>query len=663
MQFLNALSPLQWAVAAAVPIGVIALYFLKLKRKPVQVPSTYLWQKSIEDLHVNSLFQRLRRNLLLFLQLLILALSLLALARPAWFATQTGGQRHVIVIDNSASMTAADMEPTRLEWAKAQARSEVIDRMSSDDAAMIIAFNDSASVVCSYTSNRQVLRERLASIELTQRTTNLREALDVAAGLANPQSFSAGARSTDAKVELEDIPAAELHLFTDGGFADVRDFSLGNLRPHFYPVGESSSNVAVVSMMVRRNDEYPDSVQVFARLLNFAGEPMAARTELYLDGDLKDAKEIELPARDAKEKKPGEKAVAFDLAGLDQGVLQLRLDAKDALGTDNVAWCVVGNVRHAKVLALTDNAWLKLALATGAARDVADVELLAPSTIDTDEYKQKASSGQYDLIVYDACAPELMPPSNTLFFGAVPKVRGLGEVKTLVEPVIVEVNDAHPLFRFVNMENVAVIESLLPELPQGTEKLMESGEGPLAFLLAREGFRDCVVGFGFERETPDGRRANTDWMVKRSFPMFVYNSLRVLGNVDDAVSEDAVLPGQTVMLRSESLADERTIKNPKGESRTVKRSPQGSFLYNQTDQVGVYEFGDGAQTERRFAINLFDQRESDIAPRQELQIGHNPVVADAKVSRAQKEFWRWLVLAALAVLLGEWYIYNRRVYI
>ena len=38
-----------------VPLLLILLYFLKLKRKPLQVPSTFLWRRVIEDLHVNSL--------------------------------------------------------------------------------------------------------------------------------------------------------------------------------------------------------------------------------------------------------------------------------------------------------------------------------------------------------------------------------------------------------------------------------------------------------------------------------------------------------------------------------------------------------------------------------------------------------------------------------
>src|ERR1700693_3908182 len=44
------------------PILLVLLYFLKLKRKPLHVPSTFLWRKSIEDLRVNALFQWLRNN-------------------------------------------------------------------------------------------------------------------------------------------------------------------------------------------------------------------------------------------------------------------------------------------------------------------------------------------------------------------------------------------------------------------------------------------------------------------------------------------------------------------------------------------------------------------------------------------------------------------------
>jgi hypothetical protein len=44
-------------------------------------------------------------------------------------------------------------------------------------------------------------------------------------------------------------------------------------------------------------------------------------------------------------------------------------------------------------------------------------------------------------------------------------------------------------------------------------------------------------------------------------------------------------------------------------------------------------------------------------------IGYNPVEAQSPATPVRKELWTWLLMAALAVLVIEWYIYNRRVYI
>src|SRR3954462_1609614 len=143
--FYNTLSPWQWGLIALVPPAILALYFLKLKRQPLEVPSTYLWSRAIEDLHVNSLWQRLRQSLLLFLQLLLVAVIMLTLLRPGWSGTKLEGKRFVFLIDTSASMSATDIAPSRLDKAKRQAI-DFIDQMEPGSAAMVISFSNVAKV-------------------------------------------------------------------------------------------------------------------------------------------------------------------------------------------------------------------------------------------------------------------------------------------------------------------------------------------------------------------------------------------------------------------------------------------------------------------------------------------------------------------------------------
>src|SRR5262245_25375518 len=178
--FRNTLGPVAWTLIALVPPAIFALYFLRLKREPLEVPSTYLWTKVIEDLHVNSLWQKLRRNLLLLLQLLLVGLAILALLRPGWQGDSLSGKQFIFLIDRSASMSTADVDAgTRLAASKRRA-SALIDEMDSDMSAMIIAFDDRPDVVQEFTSNRRRLHEAIDRIEPSSATTDIRGALELA---------------------------------------------------------------------------------------------------------------------------------------------------------------------------------------------------------------------------------------------------------------------------------------------------------------------------------------------------------------------------------------------------------------------------------------------------------------------------------------------------
>ncbi|HMP17129.1 MAG TPA: VWA domain-containing protein, partial [Gemmatales bacterium] len=108
--------PFWWGMLG-LGLGLILLYFLKLRRQVLPVSSTFLWKKSIEDLHVNSLFQWLKKNYLLLLQLLGLMGLAYSLAAPTTYS-EARGRHFIFLMDNSASMAAVDVAPSRLDQAK-----------------------------------------------------------------------------------------------------------------------------------------------------------------------------------------------------------------------------------------------------------------------------------------------------------------------------------------------------------------------------------------------------------------------------------------------------------------------------------------------------------------------------------------------------------------
>src|SRR5207248_4301022 len=155
-----------WAalVLLLVPFLIVLLYFLKMRRQPLEVPSTFLWRKSIEDLHVNSLFQWLRDNVLLLIQLLIVLLLIYSVLAFQVHGRTSSGKHYILLIDNSASMSATDVSPSRLEVAREEALRE-IDAHADGDTGMVIAFNSRASILQPYTADRGLLRAAVNGIK------------------------------------------------------------------------------------------------------------------------------------------------------------------------------------------------------------------------------------------------------------------------------------------------------------------------------------------------------------------------------------------------------------------------------------------------------------------------------------------------------------------
>jgi von Willebrand factor type A domain/Aerotolerance regulator N-terminal len=625
-----------------------------------------LWQRAIEDLHVNSLWQRLRQNLLLFLQLLFIALLAFAFLRPGFHATKLQDERLIFLIDTSASMSATDVTDSRLDEAKRQC-SALIDRMSSDATAMIISFSDIARVEQTFSDNPYVLKEALAKIKPTLHRSSLEDALRAAAGLANPGRSSDTENKADVQVAAA-LPAT-MFILTDGGFRNLPDVPLGNLTANYMPIGsDTPKNIAITTFSTGRNPEKPQAMQAFARLENFQDTEVQVNASLYLNGTLLDAQQVTLPP--VSEKEQGAAGVEFELEEASDGLLKIEVEYTDNFLADNSAYAVLNVVRPARVLVISPSVptALRLALSTDEALKVSQVTYESVKYMESKPYTDAASAGLFDVIIYDRCVPPEPPQANTLFIGQVPNFPGWPTAEAQGSPAIIDVDRVHPLTQLVDMSNVLIAETFVVKPPKGGLSLIEADVGPVLSIGPRQSFEDAALGFKITAPDADGsERPQTDWPRRRSFPVFFMNVVKYLGGVTQNTHTNTIRPGDMVPIRTLVPVDRVQVKTPSGTELEVLRESPSAIAFTQSEELGAYEVreGTGKQASQQFAVNLFDSRESDLHVREKLEIGYEEIVGQAKTSQAvvRQEFWKWLLLLGLGIVLLEWYIYNQRVYV
>lgn len=697
-------NPLAWLLFALIPVGIIALYFLKLKREPVEVPSTYLWSKTIEDLHVNSLLQRLRRSLLLLLQLLAVFFALIALERPGFRGESTGQARTVFLIDNSASMQTIDRNETLSRFEKAKLLIlDKIEGMSDSDSAMLISFNDRPETVQSFTTDRSRLRDSLERITITNHSTDILGALKAADGLANPRRSSEIADVND--VQVADAKPADLLIYSDGRFQTVTEFNLGNLNAEYIAMGSSDvENLAITAFSTERNAERPAEVQAFATIENFGRSSASTTATLSMNGQFLDAEAVQLDAGE-------QTGLSFVIETEDAASLSLALDHDDDLKIDNVAYTGLTPLRNVSVLVITSgNTPLKVGLETEKTSKICTTSFLPPSYLNTDEYKKRAAEGIDDLIIYDTCSPAEMPATNTFFIGALPPPTAIEKTESDSPPAavaasesdapateppapngaddpantadtsttspdlnwrwaspessvsLIDIERTHPLMRYLELFSLLIFSGRGVDGPPGTIELVGADVGAILAIAPRDGFQDMVLGFEIISRDDDGTPVtNTNWYAERSWPVFLLNVLRHLAGAADATGAPSYRPGETVRVRLENAVTSPTVTRIGGATFDVPPGPGGSLEIIETEIPGNYRVEDETKLADLFAINLFDPQESAIATVQEIDIGYESVTSEVSTTEERKEFWRLALLAMLGLIAAEWWVYSRRV--
>jgi len=619
---------LAWAALAA---PIVFFYILKIRLRQVPVSTTIFWRQIYDEKRPRSIWQILRHLVSLLVQILLLLLMVLALAQPffAWEILQE--RRLVLVVDNSASMQAGDVTPSRLAAARDLGRSIIAGLRLRDEIA-IVAAGTQPQVVCGLTSHERTLQTALAGIQPSDGPTQ------VAAALALGKRL------------LGDARHGRVIVLSDGCFAEsekLLDDKLVELRT----VGTRAGNVGITNFQVRRSLLDPIGYEILTEVTAATDEPIECRLEI----DLNDAPVDVIPLH----LKPGETwTKAIEKTSVEGGRLTARLDRSDMLAADNSAVALLPKRREQKVvLAGQTNLFLRKSLEVNA---LVSLELAA-------KMPEQFEAGT--LYVFHRHVPSKVPAGNVLVID--PDVpTDLWQVGERLENPIVTKQDADsPLLAHVRLDNVLMPEARKLTPPDGHRALVTALSGdPLYFAIERPGQKVLVLTVNLDQG---------DLTFRTAFPIMITNALGWFagqaGELRESLAAGAVTEIELPPTDGAG-ASPLVLKSPSGRTRPLPAGLAKTSI-GPLDECGVWSVvptvvgashvttveGDGTPSvpaTLEVACNLASRSESDLrVPEKLLAATSTATVASSWLARP---VWFYLVALAWALAATEWFLYQRR---
>ncbi len=604
---------------------ILLLYMLKLRRKPVTISSTMLWQRLLRDRQANTPWQRLQRNLLLILQLLILTALVLALARPAQPVPGVTTDTVIILLDASASMNATDVPPSRFDAAIAIAQ-DYVTNLSPDARMTIIRVGPEPRTLLAGESDRSALGQALERARASQGPADWQAAFILAAGAASSGSASVATV-----------------IVSDGSLPD------SGLPPLpgeviYRPVGQAGNNLAITALAVRPGI---DGAELFARVKNYGGLAAQAILSIYANDRIVQSQQIELNGSQDQSiilsDLPPE-AVRYE-ARL-QPVSSQPDSFMDDLSLDNQAFTIFQTARQGRALLVsTGNLFLEQMLSS--------LEGIQAYRVLPDEDGSLVMPQEsFDLYVLDGVLPDPIPEGNILWINP-PSSDLLPStgVFTDTSPAIVH---ASPLTEYVDWSNVHVLQARRIQPPEWAQTLIQAPGGPLVLSGEYQGHRLAAISFDLH---------DSDLPLQLAFPVLMANLINDLqvGDVYHLADLPAIQPGQRLSLPATASSGTLQVTDPSGQVSRIEADRDSQFLL-QFDQIGFYRLADPNQPNREalIAVNLFSPEESELTPASRISIGQTSIPANQQTDSGQRELWPWLAGAALLTLWLEWWVYHQR---
>ena len=596
------------ALLALVPV-IIFMYLLKQKAEKHVVPSLFLWRETYHNVEANTPWEKLKKNWLMILQIILLLLLIFAIMGPFLENCGRSSEHVVLVIDQSGSMNAIhDGEKTRFDKAINEA-CDYVKSLRAGTGISIISSSDEAILVLSSTEDKDEAITKIKEIQPTLKAGSAEAGVEMVKTMQSQWPSLTTVCFTDTNVSMDDVPGYIVDVYKEKE----------NVGINYLSHGESAGKLVVL-----------------AKVTNYGKMQTTKEVTLYGDDKIITSQSVSF--------EPGEsKIVYFDKISFTGSVLRVELNGTDSLTEDNICYDVVSDFKQINILLMTEkNAYIEKAL-----------DLMEGITVtkSNDIASFDSFVGQkFDLYIFDCMMPANFPQNGNVIIFDAPN-QELYKSKGVIEGALVKAKPSDATRYIENMDfGAANLTAYIT--PSWAESFLvagtDEGEMDVAFSGEKDGQKITVFGFDIH---------NSELPLKMEFPLLMYNIIN--DNVSTGMlSENVVNVGDGIQVNGH--ADKMLPVVTRPDETSVPLSDY-RIVYTGTDEAGVYSV---TQNEDRFSgeeeyfVANFPSTESYIENVPSMNEDQN---TDVKKSASADLDLKNLVIVLILLLLGvEWIAYLRK---
>jgi len=615
MEFLNLTLGQFGVLFGAVAAFSVALYLLDRTRRKQVVSTLRFWVEPGKAAPVTRR-NRIQQPLSLLLQLIGMALLLLAIAEFQLGGRKSARRDHVLVLDTSAWMGAAlpnRADATLMDVARADALAW-LRAVPAADRVLLVRADALATPATSWELDRRNLARAILESQPGATALNLSQSLQFARQLQRSSGSLPGEIVYDGpgristhesnNMSLPDLPAFRVLAVED----NIENSGLRSVNAR-----RSATDTGTWDVLVRARN-YGRKAKAVNVTLNFANVPQGSRPLELLPGE--------------------EREAAFTVHTRAAGILEARLYPKDAFGADNYAALELPELRSLHVIVYSNQPDVVRPALASDPRVVADIRPTAA-------YKSESA----DLTILHDFRPPVTPQGSVLWINPPIHMPPVPIKLGVNHPEGLRWTPDQPLTLGLRARDVQIETTSVFEPGADYMVLAEIDKGPVMLASVAQNGKNRTVIMGFDPFEGAMR-------YELATPLLLANVLRwaapdVFRDVDVGTQSAGAVSMPLVGKPAVRVLTDSGVNLPYN-----VRDKSVDFFAGQSARVRVI----AGNSERVYSLTLPEMW--DVKWTAPAGARHGiPAWNDAL--RRNRDWWPFLASLGAIVLLGEWIAYGR----